>query len=175
SGVADVDLGNILPVADVDFNGQKLIDVADPVNPQDVVTLAYFNAFLPSDAANRTLSNLQNPTAINQDLTFAPTGIRDLTFEATPAGAASSMRIVTEGGSLGSGGNISILTQTPVANTVLNSGAISVTTGANTLGAGSNFPTGSITLQTGQINNGGESGNTGDVTIRSGGNLTTVS
>ena len=37
-------LSNISPNADVDFNGQKLINVADPVNNQDVATKAYVDS-----------------------------------------------------------------------------------------------------------------------------------
>ena len=37
-------LSNIAPSADVDFNGQKIVDVADPTNAQDVATKAYVDS-----------------------------------------------------------------------------------------------------------------------------------
>lgn len=63
---ANLNLNNILPTTSVDFNGQKLINVADPVNPQDVATKAYVSS--AGTGANTTLSNLASPTAINQTL-----------------------------------------------------------------------------------------------------------
>jgi len=61
---ADVDLGNILPIADVDFNGQKLVDVADPTLAQDVATMNYVDTqdalYIPltQKAANNGVATL---------------------------------------------------------------------------------------------------------------------
>lgn len=172
AGIANVALSNIVPTADVDFNGQKLVDVADPTNPQDVVTLAYFNAFLPSDAANRTLSNLNAPTEINTNLVFADGGFREI--QTSPSGGAgSSFRLLTLPHTVGAGGNITVLTGSVSGTLASGTGTINIQTGNNAGGAGSAAPTGTITLVTGQVNNGGETGSTGSLFIRSGNNLST--
>lgn len=49
------------------LNNNSISDVVDPVNPQDVVTKNYSDN-ITNGLANKTLSNLTAPTAINQNL-----------------------------------------------------------------------------------------------------------
>ncbi len=61
---ANVELDNILPTADVDFNGQKLVDVADPTLAQDAATMNYVDTqdalYIPltQKAANNGVATL---------------------------------------------------------------------------------------------------------------------
>lgn len=55
---ADINLANILPTAPVNFNNQRITNVANPVGAQDVVTLDYFDNNPPSGVANIQLSNI---------------------------------------------------------------------------------------------------------------------
>jgi hypothetical protein len=53
----------------IDVTNKKIINLADPTNDQDAATKIYVdNAVSLSSGANLTLSNLTNPTSVNQDL-----------------------------------------------------------------------------------------------------------
>jgi len=52
----------------LNLNNNTIINLANPVNPKDAATKAYVDASIPPVGANRTLSNLLAPTAINQAL-----------------------------------------------------------------------------------------------------------
>jgi hypothetical protein len=64
-GAADDALSNITPVADVNFNNQKLVSVQDPTSAQDAATMGYVDA----NTADRTLGNL---TTTNINATLIP-------------------------------------------------------------------------------------------------------
>lgn len=60
--------GTVPLTGNLNANGNRIINVADPVNPQDAATRAYVLANAGAAGANTTLSNLVAPTSINQDL-----------------------------------------------------------------------------------------------------------
>lgn len=73
---ADLTLGNILPTATININGQKITNSAAPTVGSDLTNKTYVDAAVTGGGANLTLSNLTNPTAINQNL--LPSGTRTL-------------------------------------------------------------------------------------------------
>lgn len=96
---AALDLSNVQPVAPVDFNAQRIINVANPVNPQDVVTLDYFNNNPPAGVAAITLANItpvadvdfSNQKLVNVANPTNPQDVVTLDYFNTnpPAGAAN--------------------------------------------------------------------------------------
>lgn len=62
------------PISLLDLN--KITNVLDPTNPQDVATKNYVDGF--AGGANTALSNLTNPTSINQDLLPDSAAVRNL-------------------------------------------------------------------------------------------------
>jgi hypothetical protein len=99
------------------------------------------------DAANKTLSNLTSPTAINQDLIFDKASAKLKTDNETGATASESLAIST--GTVATG----------------NSGALTLETG-NSSGAGGN--TGALVIGSGDATNVGGSANSGSVEVKSG-------
>ena len=77
---ADINLlhlntSNILQL-DVSLNagGFAITNLPTPVNPSDAATMTYVTTTVSGSSANKTLSNLTSPTAINQDLLPASSG-----------------------------------------------------------------------------------------------------
>ena len=77
---ADINLlhlntSNILQL-DVSLNagGFAITNLPTPVNPSDAATMTYVTTTVSGSSANKTLSNLTSPTAINQDLLPATGG-----------------------------------------------------------------------------------------------------
>lgn len=148
-------------VAQIDVNDTAIVNLADPVNAFDAATKNYVEFF----AANKTLSNLTNPTAINQELLpdsdntrgigsstnqFAQIYVGDIYLEQTPGDvgrittptvdsttAAPSIQVIT-GNNLGS-------------NNISNGGDFSVSTGSIVDADGAHA--GDIRLISGPTNN----------------------
>lgn len=169
--------------ADQSFGGFKATNLADPTNAQDAATKAYVDS---GAGANRNLSNLLSPTAINQNLLPNTAVSRDVGSTALPFSAmyASSFAMMDGAGNLSAiiqraGGAVvidgdtfaagsarfegqgvtSLYMRTAQVNTGP-SGQISIATGI----AATTGNTGFIKLVTGQA----VSGDSGDITIKTG-------
>lgn len=69
AGAMDTDFSNhVASAVDIDLGTHKLINVVDPTNLQDAATKNYVDNLAPPTGANRFLSNLLTPTAINENL-----------------------------------------------------------------------------------------------------------
>jgi len=66
----------------INADQNRIVNAADPVNPQDYVTKAFGDAnyLVGEDGANKTLSNLIAPTALNENLNMST---KALTFPST--------------------------------------------------------------------------------------------
>lgn len=78
TGIIVDDLNNIsgvetLSVSGIDNNNTKIINVANPTNPQDVATKDYVDNASPGGGANTSLTNLIAPVEPNQDFNFQNT------------------------------------------------------------------------------------------------------
>lgn len=181
TGKANTDLSNIAPTASVSFNTQKITNVVDPTNPQDVATKNYVDT--ATSGANTTLSNLTSPTAINQDLVFNKTAPKVTTTAGATAqpiivqpgninsGTGVAAQIIGGTSTTGTGGNAEIIGGAGVAsaqaggNASLTSGAgNSATSGTATVTTAASSITGAASLRTGNAS----AGNSGAITIQTG-------
>ena len=78
TGIIVDDLNNVsgvetLSVSGIDNNNTKIINVANPTDPQDVATKDYVDNASPGGGANTSLTNLVSPVEPNQDFNFQNT------------------------------------------------------------------------------------------------------
>lgn len=147
----------------IGVNNLNVKDAADPVDPQDLATKAYVDGST-NTGANKSLSNLTSPTAINQDLIFATTPNSYLKTEDTNNVSSANLTVITGdaagvGGDSGelllhtgsgqSSGTISILSGNTTQDDY-NTGTVQISTG-NPTGIG---VSGSIVISSGDSTNG---------------------
>lgn len=146
----------------IGVNNLNVKDAADPVDPQDLATKAYVDGSTNS-GANKTLSNLDSPTAVNQDLIFntaidprlksqdeSSVSTKNLyVITGDASGAHDSGELLLQTGTGQSTGSLSILTGNPTADD-FNSGTLRIDTGETT-GVG---VSGSVIITSGDSENG---------------------
>lgn len=170
--------GDVFINSELDMLSHAIVNVIDPVDPQDVATKNYVDT-LPSSGANTALSNLISPTAVNQDLTFNTGSIITNIKTVDTIGVRSSGITVQTGDASGVGirtGNIILqsgIGDRPGAVVVQGGDSTGTFAGAGIgLTAGTNNGTGnggSITILAGSSTS---SGLPGDILIATGDNGT---
>lgn len=113
-------------------SASRVIDLLDPVDPQDAATKNYVDSTLSSGFANTTLSNLTSPTALNQDLlpsvdntrklgsstlTYSEAYINSIKSSTLPNINVASRTLATSAGSVSVNYGTGVLSSTSSANT----------------------------------------------------------
>jgi hypothetical protein len=167
----------------IDMSSNAINNVPDPILLQDPVTLNFFNSTPAANAANRNLSNLLSPTAINQSLipdnttrelgtdidfwnivrtrTILGPPNQNLTIQSQSNLTTSSGLTLSTGSASGNTGGFNFTTGVSTGGGV--SGPVSIVSGT---AASAGFFSGAITLRSGDHN--GATGLSGSVQIRSG-------